>query len=85
MTLFEFYKADKPVEITLKSNIIYDLLKPVEIENPIKGKIINHTIAGDNDPEQESITFIPDSGIYKGKEIDFTEGNIKSIEILNDK
>jgi hypothetical protein len=48
------------------------------------GIVTHHTIAGDNDPEEESISFIPDNGIMKGRTAEVGEHEIKSIRILDD-
>ncbi|MBS0953058.1 hypothetical protein ABC426_17465, partial [Lactiplantibacillus plantarum] len=44
------------------------------------GKVINYTIAGDNDPEEESIEFIPANGPGKGKMFEVYEHEIKNIK-----
>lgn len=48
------------------------------------GKVVHHTIAGDNDPEEESITFIPETGIMKNREAEVYNHEIKSVKQLDD-
>lgn len=48
----------------------------------LNGKVVNYTIAGDNDPEEESIEFVPDSGVMKGQTAEIYEHEIKSITTL---
>lgn len=50
----------------------------------LTGKVVHHTVAGDNDPEEESITFIPETGVMKNKEAEVYEHEIKSIKQLDD-
>lgn len=50
----------------------------------LTGLVIHHTVAGDNDPEEESISFIPESGVMKNQEAEIMEHEIKSIKIIGD-
>ncbi|GAX06817.1 hypothetical protein IWT25_02164 [Secundilactobacillus pentosiphilus] len=50
----------------------------------LTGPVVDYTVAGDNDPEEESIVIIPESGRLKGKEIIIDEHEIKNIKQLDD-
>lgn len=47
------------------------------------GKIVNYTIAGDNDPEEESVEFIPDSGRFEGENIEVYQHEVNEIKEIN--
>lgn len=44
------------------------------------GKVIDYTIAGDNDPEEESIILVPSDGPKKGRKIEIFEHEVKNIK-----
>ncbi|AVK62456.1 hypothetical protein C5Z25_12115 [Lactobacillus sp. CBA3605] len=59
------------------------LNKRVSIEfndgDVLEGKVVHHTVAGDNDPEEESITFIPETGAMKNQEAEVYEHEVKTV------
>jgi len=49
----------------------------------LNGRVINYTVAGDNDPEEESIEFIPESGVMKDQVAEVMEHEVKSVKVLD--
>lgn len=65
-------------------NLFKYLNERVEIiftdNDKLLGVVTHHTIAGDNDPEEESIAFTPEDGGLEGEDIEVFEHEIKSIK-----
>lgn len=49
----------------------------------LTGRVVDYTIAGDNDPEEESIDVAVDAGRFDGRNIEVYQHEIKTITTLD--
>lgn len=46
------------------------------------GKVVDYTIAGDNDPEEESIVLVPSNGPMNGENVEIFQHEISNIKMV---